>query len=79
MAETEVTQEQWQAVMGNNPSNFKGVNLPVERVNWDDAQEFIGKLNARGGLPADWKWSLPTEAQWERACRGGTTGPYALI
>ena len=53
MGKYEVTQEQWQAVMGNNPSYFKGVKLPVTDVSWDDCQEFIKKLNARtkGGLP----------------------------
>ena len=68
----EVTQAQWTAVMGNNPSNFKGENLPVETVSWEDAQEFIKKLNAKGeGI-----YRLPTEAEWEYAARGGTTGAY---
>ena len=66
----EVTQAQWMAVMGNNPSNFKGDNLPVERVSWDDCQEFIRKLNELTGK----KFSLPTEAQWEYAARGGKSG-----
>ena len=63
----EVTQALWQAVMGNNPSNFKGDNLPVERVSWDDCQEFINKLNRI----TDKKFRLPTEAEWEYAARGG--------
>ena len=63
----EVTQAQWKAIMGNNPSGFKGDNLPVERVSWDDCQEFIIKLNELTGK----KFSLPTEAQWEYAARGG--------
>jgi len=64
----EVTQELWEAVMGNNPSNFTGSeNLPVENVSWDDAQEFIRKLNLMTGK----KYRLPTEAEWEFAARGG--------
>ena len=64
---TEVTQELWQAVMGSNPSRFKGDNLPVEQVSWDDCQKFIQKLNQLTGQT----FSLPTEAQWEFAARGG--------
>ena len=68
----EVTQEEWQAVMGSNPSRFAGCgNCPVERVSWDDAQQFIQGLNAREG-PAVYR--LPTEAEWEYAARAGTTG-----
>ncbi|GHT11227.1 hypothetical protein AGMMS4956_03910 [Bacteroidia bacterium] len=63
----EVTQAQWKAVMGSNPSYFKGNNLPTEKVSWDDAQEFIGKLNAKTGK----QYRLPTEAEWEYAARGG--------
>ena len=63
----EVTQEQWEAVMGSNPSYFKGANKPVERVSWNDCQEFIEKLNKLTGL----KFRLPTEAEWEYAARGG--------
>lgn len=68
IGETEVMQELWQAVMGSNPSKYKDPQLPVERVSWDDCQEFIYKLNQQTGL----KFSLPTEAQWEYAARGGT-------
>ena len=68
-----VTQEQWQAVMGNNPSHFKGEkNLPVEQVSWDDCQKFIEKLRAKDKKP----YRLPTEAEWEYACRAGTTTPF---
>ena len=68
----EVTQVQWQAVMGSNPSHFKGSNLPVECVSWDDCQDFIRKLNARG----HGTFRLPTEVEWECACRAGTTTPF---
>ena len=67
IGKTEVTQALWKAVMGSNPSKFKGDNLPVERVSWDDCQEFIRKLNALTGQ----NFRLPTEAEWEFACRGG--------
>ena len=81
LGKTEVTQGQWQAVMGNNPSNFKGANLPVERVSWEEAMEFCRRLTERersvGRLPAGYVYTLPTEAQWEYACRAGTTGDYA--
>ncbi len=92
MQTTEVTQGQWRAVMGtmtitqgclfpmkvqvpNNPSNFSscGDNCPVERVSWNDCQEFIQKLNQREG---NGTYRLPTEAEWEYACRAGTRGPY---
>ena len=63
----EVTQALWQIVMGNNPSYFKGDNLPVECISWDDCQEFIRKLNHLTGL----KFRLPTQAEWEYAARGG--------
>ncbi len=63
----EVTQVLWQAVMGNNPSCFKGDNLPVEKVSWNDCQEFISKLNSLTGR----NFRLPTEAEWEYAARGG--------
>jgi formylglycine-generating enzyme required for sulfatase activity len=78
LGRSEVTQAQWEAVMGSNPSSFKGdPNLPVEQVSWNDASEFCKKLNAKGLLPAGWRFALPTEAQWEYACRAGTTGDYA--
>jgi formylglycine-generating enzyme required for sulfatase activity len=67
----EVTQRQWQAVMGSNPSKFKGDNHPVEQVSWDDVQDFIRKLNQMSGK----QYRLPTEAEWEYAARGGKDGP----
>lgn len=72
----EVTQAQWQSVMGSNPSSFDecGGNCPVENVSWDDAQGFISRLNSRGG---DYIYRLPTESEWEYAARAGTTGDYA--
>ena len=69
-----VTQAQWQAVMGNNPSHFEGDDLPVEQVSWNDAQTFIERLNEQG---ARFTYRLPTEAEWEYACRAGTTGDGA--
>jgi formylglycine-generating enzyme required for sulfatase activity len=70
----EVTQGQWKAVMGSNPSYFKdkGDNYPVERVSWNDVQEFLWKLNAATGK----RYRLPTEAEWEYACRAGSTTPF---
>ena len=67
IGKTEVTQELWEAVMGSNPSYFKGSNLPVEQVSWEDCQTFIRKLNALTGK----NFRLPTEAEWEFAVRGG--------
>lgn len=67
IGQTEVTQALWEAVMGSNPSLFKGDNLPVEKVSWDDCQEFIQKLNQLTGK----QFRLPTEAEWEYAARGG--------
>lgn len=77
LAKTEVTQAQWEAVMGSKPSEFQGANLPVENVDWDDVQAFITKLNEKEVLLSGWKFALPTEAQWEYACRAGEKGPYS--
>ena len=79
----EVTQREYQAVMGNNPSYFQGdLDLPAETVSWDDAASYCGKLTAReraaGRLPAGYEYGLPTEAQWEYACRAGTTTATAF-
>ncbi len=70
IGETEVTQELWEAVMGTNPSCFKGNKKPVECVSWDDCQMFISKLNKLTGC----NFRLPTEAEWEFAARGGVSG-----
>lgn len=67
-----VTQGQWEAIMGSNQSHFRGPNRPVECVSWDDATEFCRRLTELTGGPT---WRLPTEAEWECACRAGTTGP----
>ena len=67
MGKYEVTQALWEAVMGSNPSKYKGDNLPVESVSWNDCQEFISRLNSLTGR----KFRLPTEAEWEYAARGG--------
>jgi formylglycine-generating enzyme required for sulfatase activity len=74
MGKYEVTQEQWEAVMGKNPSRTKGAKLPVTKVSWEDCQEFIKKLNKK----TDGGYRLPTEAEWEYACRAGTTTAYSF-
>ncbi|MBO4649507.1 MAG: formylglycine-generating enzyme family protein [Lentisphaeria bacterium] len=74
IGQTEVTQAQWVVVMGDNPSEFKGDNRPVENVRWNEAMEFCEKLNAMGKAPKGWKFTLPTETQWEYAARGGKRG-----
>jgi formylglycine-generating enzyme required for sulfatase activity len=77
MQTTEVTQGQWKQVMGTNPSHFKncGDDCPVEWVFWNDCQEFIRKLNQMEGTD---KYRLPTEAEWEYACRAGTDTPFSF-
>jgi formylglycine-generating enzyme required for sulfatase activity len=72
-----VTQEQWETIMANNPSRYKGLQNPVEQVSWEDCQQFLNKLNAKSG-PGAAKFQLPTEAQWEYACRAGSTGKYCF-
>ena len=72
MGKYEVTQKQYQAVMGNNPSNFKGAKHPVEQVTWDEAVEFCRKLTQKTGK----SYRLPSEAEWEYACRARTTTPF---
>lgn len=70
----QVTQAQWKALMGNNPSHFKGDTLPVEQVSWTDAFEFCLKLSEKTGN----EYRLPTEAEWEYACLAGSTGKYCF-
>ena len=72
MGKYEVTQAEWEAVMGSNPSHFKGANLPVEQVSWNDVQEYLTKLNQKTGR----QYRLPTEAEWEYACYGGSRTDY---
>ena len=67
-----LTQAQYQAIIGNNPAHFKGNNRPVERVSWNNAVAFCQKLSQKTGK----NYKLPSEAQWEYACRAGTTTPF---
>jgi formylglycine-generating enzyme required for sulfatase activity len=81
MSKHEVTQREYLAVMGNNPSNFgSDLNGPVENVSWNDAMSYCAKLTASekaaGRLQAGWEYRLPTEAEWEYACRAGTSTPF---
>ncbi len=82
MGKYEVNQAQYQYVMGKNPSRFKGVFLPVDSVEWNEAVEFCEKLTKveqeAERLPKGWEYRLPTEAQWEYACRAGTTTAYSF-
>lgn len=90
MAQTECTQGQWKSLMGTTPSQQKakgnsygeatgvGVNQPMYFVCWDDAQKFLSEMNSTVTLPSGWKFALPTEAQWEYACRAGTETSYAF-
>jgi len=76
---TEVTQEEYQRVMGSNPSKFQDPKRPVEQVSWDDAVEFCRRLSELPGeKAAKRRYALPTEAQWEYACRAGSTGRWCF-
>ncbi len=72
-----VTQEQWEALMGNNPSHFRGPKNPVESISWNDCQQFLETLNAKSRT-SEGKFQLPTEAQWEYACRAGSKTKYCF-
>ncbi|MBL8800488.1 MAG: SUMF1/EgtB/PvdO family nonheme iron enzyme [Planctomycetes bacterium] len=80
MGETEVTQAQYSSLMGTNPSFFVGASRPVERVSWFNAQSYCAALTAQqsalGNVPAGYQYRLPTEAEWEYACRAGTTTEF---
>ena len=80
LAKHELTQKQYVALMGKNPSKFKGENLPVELVSWKDAVAFCLKLgestHTKGKVPFGYQYKLPMEAQWEYACRAGTTTAF---
>ena len=80
MGKYEVTQAQWEAVMGENPSKFKGADHPVECVSWDDCQAFLEKLNAHPAARASGLvFRLPTEEEWEFACRAGSTNDFCRL
>jgi formylglycine-generating enzyme required for sulfatase activity len=78
LGQYEVTQAEWTALMGENPSSRPDPLAPVTDVSWDECQTFLAKLNEVAPLPAGWIYALPTEAQWEYACRAGTETPFTF-
>ena len=76
LLETAVTQTMWVSVMGDTPRAFRGNNFPMDLISWDDSQAYAQKLNDLKSAPSGYRFSLPTEAQWEYACRAGTTTPF---
>lgn len=80
IGETELTQQQWSALMPDNPSRNPGPQRPAEMLTWDNCRQFCQDLTrhqaTNGDLLDGWEWDLPTEAQWERACRAGNSGPF---
>jgi len=82
LGEYEVTQAQYKVVMNDEPSYFVGVDRPVEQVSWIDAMEFCNTVNTEelvsGRVPSGYTYTLPTEAEWEYACRAGTTTPFSI-
>jgi len=79
LAQVPVTQELWESVKGNNPSHFKGSQRPVENVTWEECRKFIAKLNEMRnelGVPSNYEFVLPWEAEWEHACRTGATNAF---
>ena len=79
LGKCEVSQKQWQSVMGDNPSHFKGLDRPVEKVSWEDCQSFIQKVNDAATRQLGGEARLPTEAEWEYACRAGTTTVLPIL
>jgi len=81
MSDHEVTQSEYESVMGANPSTFKGIDLPVEKVKWSDANSYCLRLTEReraaGRISEDYSYRLPTESEWEYACRAGNDGPFS--